>query len=120
MRGVEHHKPIVTRMPLGELWTHEGAPVPTKRVRWLVSAEVHDLVRQRPDLDLVVARGGQPLEWLYGDEKWTFWKEELKGRIADPECPIYREDWEAERYYLVSEWAAIGTERPILLAEMHD
>jgi hypothetical protein len=106
-------------MPLAELWTHEGAPVPAKRVRWLVSAEAHDVVRQRPDFDLVVARGGEPLEWFYGDEKWAFWKEELKQRIADLEGPIYQEDWE-DAYYLVSEWAAPGIERPILLDERHD
>jgi hypothetical protein len=117
---VEPDKRIVTRMPLVELWTHEGAPFPATRVRWLVSSEAHDLVKQRPDLDLVVARGGERIQWLYGDEKWTFWKEELKGRIADPEGPIYREDFEDELYYLVSEWAAPGIERPILLAEKHD
>lgn len=82
----EPYKPIVTQIPLGELWTHDGAPVPAKRVRFLDSGEVHDLIRQRPDLDLIVARGAEPLKWLYGDEKWTFWKEELKGRIADPEA----------------------------------
>ena len=117
---MEPYKRVVTRMPLAELWRHDGVPVPAKRVRWLVSDEVHDLLRHRPDLDLVVVRGAHPLEWLYGDEKWAFWKEQLKDRIADPEGPIYREDWEDEVFFLVSEWAAAGVERPILVAEMHD
>jgi len=116
----EPYKPIVTRIPLGELWTHDGAPVPAKRVRFLDSAEVHDLIRHRPDLDLIVARGAEPLKWLYGDEKWTFWKEELKGRIADPEAPIFREDWAGGWCFIVTEWAALGIERPILLAELYD
>jgi hypothetical protein len=107
-------------MPLAELWTHDGAAVPAERVRWLDSADAHRLIRERPDLDLIVARGGEPLKWLYGDVKWTFWNEELKERIADPDGPIFREAWEEERFYLVSERASPGTERPILLAEMHD
>lgn len=104
-------------MPLTELWTNDGAPVPANRARELSASEAHELVRSRPDFDLILAQGNE-LRWLYGDEKWRFWKEELLPRITNPHEVTYWDDSDPNNYcYEASEWEQLGSDRPILLAE---
>lgn len=114
----------VLRMPLTELWTGDGETVPASKVRDLGPSEARALVRSHPDLELVVARGGEPLQWLYGDEKWRFWKEELFPRIFDPDPdlgPLIVDDTDPDYYrFEVSEWQLVGSDRPILVAELHE
>jgi hypothetical protein len=108
-------------MPLTELWTSDGAPVPANRARLLNAAEARELVRSRPDFELVVATAGEHLQWLYGDEKWRFWKEELLPRITDPLEIVFFDDSDPDNYrYEASEWEQLGSDRPILLAEHHE
>jgi hypothetical protein len=75
-------------------------------------------------LELVVARGGEPLQWLYGDEKWRFWKKELFHRIWDPdpeEGSRVVDDTDPDYYrFEVSEWQLVGSDRSIPLAERHE
>jgi hypothetical protein len=111
-------------MPLTALCTGDGETLRAAKVRDLGPSEARALVQSRPDLELVVARGGEPLEWLYGDEKWRFWKEELSPRIFDPDPdlgPLIVDDTDPDYYSLeVSEWQLVGSDRPILVAELHE
>jgi hypothetical protein len=113
----------VLRMPLTALWTGDGETLRASKVRDLRPSEARALVRSRPDLELVVAYGGEPLQWLYGDEKWRFWKEELFPRILEtnPDGPTIIDDTVPGYYHFeVSEWQLVGSDRPVLVAEHHN
>jgi hypothetical protein len=114
MIGVRPEQRVVTQLPLDELWTDRGALRAT-RVCELSAAEIADLLRWGP-IRFVVANGGLPLDWIPVEQRYEFWKSQVKMRLVDPAAERFRlEDFPGEYCYAASEWKADEVAEPIVL-----
>jgi hypothetical protein len=94
---------LATRLPLAELWDDAG-PVAATRLRGLTTADIRELLRAGP-VRFVVADVGHPLRWIPVGDRFRFWKEEVKPRVA--KAPRWRlEDFPGEYCYSASEWTS--------------
>jgi hypothetical protein len=107
---------IVVRMPMDALWSALG-PVAATRVRYLRFEELRSALAAGP-VRFVVANIGAPLRWIPEDLRFEFWKTEIKDRIADPDGPIFLEDFPDGLAMVASEWLEDGCP-PIVLLECH-
>ena len=111
---MRHEQRIVTQLPLDELWTDQG-PLQATRVRELGAADITDLLRLGP-VRFVVANVGGRLEWVPVEQRYEFWKSQVKMRLVDPAVEGFRlEDFPGEYCYSASEWKADELEEPIVL-----
>lgn len=96
-------KRVVTQIPLSVLWNSEGS-LDARRARWLDREEVRRLV-QLGTTRIVVADVGLPLRWIEPEERYVFWKEEVKPHLVDePERPFDIFSYPHGYAYLASEW----------------
>ncbi len=89
-----------------------------EKLRDLSADCIAGLLRAGP-LRFAVADLGHPLDWVAEADRFTFWKEEAKPRIADPVSEGFHLDGFSGQYaYVASEWAA-DPGSPIILLEKH-
>ncbi len=107
---------IVTATPLVEIWDDVG-PLTAKRGRYLLSDDLHGLLRRGP-LRFVIADCGKPLRWIERSACYDFWKEEVEPHLASPDS-FSLEDYPDGHFYLASEWATDDGESTIVLEMYH-
>jgi hypothetical protein len=105
---------IVTSMPLVELWDESG-PVPAARKRDLGVTELRDMLRGGA-VRFVVADAGSPLRWLTDEDRFSFWKSEVRPHLANPGQGAWHETFPDSYCYFGSEWAD-GSDVPIVVLE---
>ncbi|MDC0749281.1 hypothetical protein [Polyangium mundeleinium] len=107
---------IVTRIPIEELWTDDGA-LPATRLRTLDRVAIRDLLRRGP-VRFVVADVGHDLRWIPPAERFDFWKRDGELHLAMT-VEVHLDDLPDGMAYLASEWTVAGDEAPILLLEVY-
>ena len=108
---------IVTRMPLTNLWDETGQ-LDAQRVRHVGQKEIAQLLRNGSTL--VVADVGHPLRWIPEQDRFTFWKAEVKDHLAPLEIDALRlEGYPGEYCYIASLWDCAGSRPIVLLEKVH-
>jgi hypothetical protein len=106
---------LVTRLPVDELWNSQGI-VRAHRVRNLDETE---LTRHLQDgSTFVVADLGQPLRWIRTEDRFEFWKSDVKSRLAAPNSPAYLNDYPGAYCYFASLWE-LSNSVPMIVLERH-
>ena len=108
---------IVSRMPVEELWAGRRL-VSTNRVRDLEASDIVGLLRSDV-VRFVVADIGKPFAWIPNDERYAFWKGEVKAHLAPPEAKAALGDFPDEYCYFASEWKSVDGDTIILLSKAH-
>jgi kynurenine formamidase len=105
----------VDKIPLEEIW-NQSEIVSKVRLKYLTSEEIRSLLKQGK-VQFVVANIGFPLDWIYADKSFDFFKTKLKNKIADEEAN-YLEDFPRNDFFYASICKSDG-ETPIVLLEMY-
>lgn len=110
---------IVTQLPLAELWVGQRL-ISTIKVRDLGPSEIADHLRAGR-VRFVIADMGKPLEWIPINERYEFWKEELRPHLAPtfPTENMCLDDFPDSYCYFASEWKSYVGETIILLSKAH-
>lgn len=111
---------IVTEIPMSEMWNSEGA-LEAHRAGLLSREDVRRLVQQGV-VRFAVADVGHPLRWIPAEDRYVFWKEEIKPHIVDqPEGPIDVYSYPHGYAYVASEWHPSDALEPsiVLLEKYH-
>ncbi|MDI3285767.1 hypothetical protein QHF83_20865 [Polyangium sp. 15x6] len=106
----------MTRIPVEELWTDEGA-LPATRLRTLDREAIRELLRRGP-VRFVVADVGHRLRWIPPAERFDFWKRDGNLHLAEADA-MHPGDFPDGMAYRASEWTAPGGEAPIIVLEVH-
>lgn len=106
---------IVTRIPLTTLWDEQGQ-ISAHRVRYVGRKEISQLIRNGSTF--VVADVSYPLRWVSEQDRFTFWKVEVRDHLVPVEQldGFYLEDYPNEYCYIASEWCR-QDELPIIVLE---
>src|SRR5882757_8120061 len=106
-------KRVVTQTPLTELWNSSGS-LDACRGERVGEAEIVELLRTGSTF--VVADVGLPLKWVSMDDRFTFWKDQVKHRLVAPDTERFRLDDYLGRYcYVASMWTGASLGRAIVL-----
>ncbi|MDI1447931.1 hypothetical protein [Polyangium sp. 6x1] len=116
MKEAMRHCKVVTRIPIEELWTDDGA-LPATRLRALDRAAIRDLLRLG-SVRFVVANVGQPLQWIPPTQQFDFWRRDGNLRLAKAD-EIRLGNFPDGMAYRASEWTVPGDEAPIILLEVY-
>jgi hypothetical protein len=109
---------IVVSAPLDELWDERG-PIAATRGRALGLQEIAALLSSEA-IDFVVANVGSPLRWLPVDDRFTFWKGEVKVRLVPADAEKFHpEDYPGEYCYVATQWRRSPEQSTIILLECH-
>ena len=108
---------LITHLPVEQIWAGQRL-VSTIKVRDLVASDIVDLLRSDV-VRFVIADVGKPFAWVPNNERYDFWKDEVKAHLAAPESKVYLEDFPDEYCYFVSEWKSYNGETIILLSKSH-
>ena len=108
---------VISRLPVEELWAGQRL-VSTIKVRDLDASDVVDLLRSGM-VSFVVADVGKPYKWIPNNERYDFWKDEVKAHLAAPESEAYLEDFPDEYCYFASEWKSYDGDTIVLLSKAH-
>ncbi|MCA6125858.1 hypothetical protein J6500_28775 [Bradyrhizobium sp. WSM 1704] len=110
-------KRVVTQMPLTELWNEDG-PLDVDRVENVGAAEVVGLLRN--GATFVVADIGLPLWWISEDDRFAFWKDEVKPRLVASDANSFRlEDYPGNYCYVATIWTSPLLGSMIVLEKHH-
>ncbi|MGY3137037.1 hypothetical protein ACVWZM_007719 [Bradyrhizobium sp. USDA 4501] len=114
--GMDTGRRIVTQTPLTELWDSSG-PVNAVRIEPIGDAEIVRLLRDGSTI--VVADVGLPLRWLAADDRFAFWKDEVKHRLAKPNVDrLHLSEYPADYCYAASKWSCTSR-GPVIVLEKH-
>jgi hypothetical protein len=109
-------KRIVTLIPLDEIWNDDG-PLDARRAEEVGEVDAARLLKAGSSL--LVADVGRSLEWIFGDDRFAFWKSEVKGRLVNPEVGDFRlEDYPGNYCYVATMWKSSSVS-PIVVLERH-
>jgi hypothetical protein len=115
---MEPEQRIVVSMPLDEIWDERG-PVAATRGRTLGLQEIAALLSSEA-VQFVVANGGSPPRWIRFDDRFTFWKTEVKVRLVPADAEkFYLGDYPGEYCYVPTEWRRSVGQSTIVLLECH-
>jgi hypothetical protein len=71
-------------------------------------------------VQFIVANGGSHLRWIPVDERFTFWKGEVKVRLVPADVEkFYLGDYPGEYCYVATEWRRSPGQSTIVLLECH-
>ena len=107
----------ISQLPVDEIWAGDRL-VSSIKVRDLHHSDIVDLLR-KDTVRFVVADLGQPYHWIPNNERYDFWKDEVKAHLASPESPSALQDFPDEYCYFASEWKSYDGEVIILLSKAH-
>ena len=108
---------VISRLPVEEIWAGQRL-VSTIKIRDLNAPDIVDLLRSDV-IRFVVADVGKPFEWIPNNERYDFWKDEVKAHLAAPESKAMLEEFPDEYCYFASEWKSYDGETIILLSKAH-
>lgn len=108
---------IISQLPLNKLWA-DSRLVSTIKVRDLDDGDIVELLRLGP-VRFVVANVGEPLEWISNNERYEFWKHEVRPHLASPEQRVSLEDFPDNYCYFASEWKTYEGDNIVLLSKAH-
>jgi hypothetical protein len=80
---MDRNQKVISYLPVEELWAGQRL-VSTIKVRDLDASYIVDLLRSGV-VRFVVADIGKPYEWIPNNERYDFWKNEVKAHLAAPE-----------------------------------
>ena len=107
---------IVTEMPLTELWNGNG-PLDARRGEYLGETDIVLLLRDGSSF--VVADVGLPLRWISEDDRFAFWKTEVKSRLVAPDADGFiLDDYPGSYCYVATMWKCAST-GPVIVLEKH-
>ena len=106
---------VVTRLPLGGLWTDSG-PVEAVRGRALSSEDVRELLRNGP-VQFVVVDVGQKPRWIEVEDCYRFWMNEVKHHLIEAGAQVRMEELPECYGYWGSEWLRDEEKPPIVVLE---
>src|SRR4051812_37495815 len=107
---------IVTQMPLSELW-NSGGPLDAFRVEGLGEADIVRLLRDGSSF--VVADVGLPLRWISEDDRFAFWKTEVRSRLVAADADGFcLDDYPGSYCYIAAMWKCASTV-PVIVPEKH-
>lgn len=72
----------VTHLPLEEVWSEHGQVV-RDRLRNLSQQDIKELLAAGP-VQFVVADVGHALKWVALEQRFTFWKDEVRPHLLSP------------------------------------
>jgi len=110
------HK-IVTRLPLEGLWDERG-PVTAKRGETLGAEDLAELLRATP-VQFVVADVGASLCWVPIEDRFSFWKSEVRPHLAQPGSHAVLDSIPDSYCYFASEWRAAVDGYTVVVLEKH-
>lgn len=113
-RTMDPAQRVVTSGPLTELWNEQG-PLTATRVGDADGARVVALLQSGATFVVADVR----LHWLPAQERFAFWKSEVKSRLAPPGAHLHSEDFPGGYCYLASEWRLADGAAVVLLEKMH-
>ena len=105
---------IVDVSPLTHLSDNEGFRIEATRVKDFSQDEASKIIA---DSDLIIADVGHPLRWLQNEEKFNFWKSEVKPHLYNP-SKRYLEEYRGEYFYFAFLWVS-GSRKIIQLQKVH-
>jgi hypothetical protein len=108
---------IITRLPLEELWRNDLSVIGSRQ-RGLTSDEIGQLLREGT-VEFVVADVGHVLRWINIEERYEFWKNEVKPHLAAGGSQIVLDDFPGSYCYIASHWGFAETGALIILLERH-
>jgi hypothetical protein len=117
LNEMDQTQKVISRFPVEELWAGQRL-VSTIKVRDLDASDIADLVRSNV-VRFVVADVGKPYEWIPNNERFDFWKDEVKAHLADPKSRAFLEDFPSKYCYFASEWKSYDGNTIILLSKAH-
>ena len=103
----------VTRLPLEELWNADGT-VEGDRGPYLNADGIRDLLRSGP---VQFVEADYELRWIPKEERFDFWKAELRDRVVETPDRFSLDDYPDEYCYVVSLWDVPGHPYPVVVAE---
>jgi hypothetical protein len=111
------NKKVITRIPLTELWDEAGL-ASFERKRFLRGDEIKQSIAAE-DIHFVLADVSQPLKWIGKQEKFNFWKSELKEHLCEnPIKGCHLEDFKDDYFYFASLWTS-NIQKVILVEKYH-
>jgi hypothetical protein len=114
----EHKAPkIVTQIPAQELWAGQRL-VSTIRLRNLTIDDITSLLRAG-EVRFVVADVGKELRWVPNNERFDFWKNEVKPHLTTREDRKGLDEFPDSYFYIASEWQSYSGETIVLLEKRH-
>ena len=103
----------VGRLPLKVLWDENGEDLNIRPAQELGGDAIRELLRSLPPVPFVVVNLVDRPRWIRGDERFEFWKTELRPHLAEPSTPGHRlEDFPNEYFYRATEWRWEGEDAP--------
>lgn len=114
---MDQNQRVVSHLPVEELWAGPRL-VSTIKVRDLNASDIVDMLRSGV-ARFVVADLGKPFAWVPNNERFDFWKDEVKAHLADPEAKAGLEEFPGEYCYFASEWKSFEGDTIILLSKAH-
>lgn len=111
-------KEVVCRLPLDRLLLRDCSTLAV-RVGDVGADEIVERLR-RQSVRFVVAEVGAPLNWIPIHERFRFWKESVRPRVASPEVSGFRlDEFPGEYAFRASLWEAEGHAPIVLLERYH-
>ena len=107
----------VTRLPLTELWNHDG-PMEAQCLGRVGRAEIARLF-QTTDISFVVADVGKQLQWIEQSELLTLGKSDVSPHVVDRDAAaICLGDYPGDYCYVARRWI-LATGRIVITLEKH-
>jgi hypothetical protein len=111
---MEQTERVVIATPLVELWDDNG-PLPATRKQDLDVNDLRELIEQGP-VRFVVAEVGLPLRWVSDEDRFAFWKDEVRPHLAHPGQGHWHETFPDSYCYFASKWTD-ESDVPIVVLE---
>ena len=108
---------IVSKLPLEQIWAGSRL-ISTIKIRDLGSTEIVELLRAGV-VRFIVADVGLPLEWIPNNERYDFWKDELRPHLANPDEKRSLDSFPDNYCYFASEWKSYDNKVVVLLTKSH-
>jgi hypothetical protein len=107
---------IVTSIPLTELW-NSGGPLDARRAHNIGDADIARLLRDGSSF--VVADVGLPLRLISAEDRFAFWKAEVRSRLIAPDADSFQLDDYPDNYCYVAAMWECSSRMPIIVLERH-
>lgn len=108
---------IVSKLPLEQIWSGSRL-ISTIKIRDVGSEEIAQLLRSGV-VRFIVADVGRPLEWIPNNERYDFWRDEVRPHLADPEERRSIDSFPDNYCYFASEWTSYDDEVIVVLSKSH-
>ena len=108
---------IVLQAPLTELWDSSG-PLDARRTKGLGESDIVRLLQDGSSF--VIAEVGKPLKWIPREDRFAFWKTEVKRRLVSPNADRFQLDDYPDNYcYVAAMWERLSDKPIIVLEKSH-